>query len=120
MGARGTELIVGGRNDPDWGPVVLVGMGGVLAELYHDVRLLPADLPRAAILAELGRLKAAALLTGYRGSPALDVGAVADIVMAVGGLLRAEPRVREIDINPVLVYPEGQGAVALDALMLLA
>ena len=120
MGARGTELIVGGRNDPDWGPVVLVGMGGVLAELYHDVRLLPADLPRAAILAELGRLKAAALLAGYRGSPALDVGAVADIVMAVGGLLRAEPRVREIDINPVLVYPEGQGAVALDALMLLA
>lgn len=120
MGARGLELIVGGRNDPDWGPVVLVGAGGVMAELFHDVRLLPADLPRDAIVAELRALKSGALLDGFRGSPPLDVAALARLVGVVGALLRAEPRIAEIDLNPVIVYPDGEGVVALDALLLLA
>ncbi|MBD8545157.1 acetate--CoA ligase family protein [Sphingomonas sp. CFBP 8760] len=119
MGERGTELIVGARNDPEWGPVILLGFGGVMAELLHDVRLVPHDLTRAAIVAELRQLKSAALFDGFRGSPALDVDAVADIVIAVGRLLAAEPAIREIDLNPVLVYPVGKGAVALDALMLV-
>jgi acyl-CoA synthetase (NDP forming) len=118
MGARGHELIVGARNDPDWGPVILVGLGGVMAELFHDVRLLPPDLTKAAIVAELDALKSAPLLRGFRGSPALDVDAVADLIGRVGALLQANPRIREIDINPVVVYPNG--AVALDALMLVA
>lgn len=62
MGRRGVELIVGARNDPDWGPVILVGFGGVTAELLHDVRLLPIDLTRDAIVAELRALKQGALL----------------------------------------------------------
>lgn len=118
MGARGTELIIGARNDPDWGGVILVGFGGVQAELMHDVRLLPTDLPRAVIVAELRRLKMGALLDGYRGSPALDVDAVAEVIEAVGRLLAGSPGVREIDLNPVVVYPAGEGAVALDALIL--
>jgi acyl-CoA synthetase (NDP forming) len=120
MGARGTELIVGARNDPDWGAVVLVGFGGVQAELLHDVRLLPIDLPRAEIAAELRRLKMGALFDGFRGAPALDVDAVVDIVVALGRVLAGTPGVREIDLNPVVVYPQGQGAVALDALILAA
>jgi acyl-CoA synthetase (NDP forming) len=119
MGNRGTELIVGARNDPEWGPVILLGFGGVMAELLHDVRLVPPDLTRDAIIAEMRKLKSAALFDGFRGSPALDIGAVADIVMAVGCLLAAEPSIREIDLNPVVVYPVGEGAVALDALMLV-
>lgn len=118
MGARGLELIVGARNDPEWGPVVLVGFGGVQAELLHDVRLLPPDLTHDAILAELRRLKSGALLNGYRGSPALDVDAVAKVIATVGRLLLGTPSIREIDLNPVVVYPKGQGAVALDALIL--
>lgn len=118
MGARGTELIVGAKNNPDWGPVILVGFGGVTAELLHDVRLLPHDLTHEAIVAELRALKSGALLDGYRGSPALDVDAVADIIEAVGRLLAGTPAIREIDLNPVVVYPKGQGAVALDALIL--
>ena len=118
MGARGLELIVGGRNDPDWGPVVLVGAGGVLAELFHDVRLLPADLPHDAIVAELRALKSGALLDGFRGSPALDVAALARLVGVVGALLRTNPGIAEIDLNPVIVYPDGRGVVALDALLL--
>ena len=120
MGARGTEFIVGGRNDPDWGPVVLAGAGGVMAELFRDVRLLPADLTEDQIIEQLHALKSAALLTGFRGSPPLDVAALARLIAAVGALLRAEPRIVEIDLNPVIVYPDGQGVVALDALMLVA
>ena len=118
MGARGVELIVGARNDPDWGPVILVGFGGVQAEILQDVRLLPADLTRDAIIAELRKLKSGALLDGWRGSPALDVEAVAAIVATLGRLLRGTPAIREIDLNPVIVYPKGEGAVALDALIL--
>ncbi|BAK67177.1 feruloyl-CoA synthetase [Sphingobium sp. SYK-6] len=119
MGARGLELIVGAKNDPQWGPVILAGFGGVTAEILQDVRLLSPDMTKEAIVAELGKLKQAALLHGYRGSPALDVGAVAELIGQVGRLLRGEPRIQELDLNPVVVYPEGQGAIALDALMLV-
>jgi acyl-CoA synthetase (NDP forming) len=118
MGARGTELIIGAKNDPEWGPVILVGFGGVQAELLKDVRLLPHDLSREAINAELRALKSGAILDGFRGSPALDVDAVADVVAALGSVLAGTPAIREIDLNPVVVYPKGQGAVALDALIL--
>jgi acyl-CoA synthetase (NDP forming) len=119
MGERGMEMIVGARHDPQWGPVILVGFGGVTAEVIRDVRLLPPDLPQASVLRELDRLKGAALLHGHRGAPALDVGALADLVVRLGALLRSQPRIREIDLNPVVVYPQGRGVLALDALMLL-
>jgi acetate---CoA ligase (ADP-forming) len=117
MAAKGVELIVGGRNDPEWGPVVLVGLGGVLAEALHDVRLLPPDLSVDAITDELNQLKGAALLRGFRGAPALDVQAAATIVQRVGSLMRIASAIKEIDINPVVVYPAGHGALALDALI---
>jgi acyl-CoA synthetase (NDP forming) len=119
MGKRGVELIVGARNDPDWGPVILAGFGGVLAEVLQDVRLLPADLTHDGIVRELNLLKSSALLRGFRGSAALDVAAVAQIITRIGRLLLAEPTIREIDLNPVIAYPQGEGAVALDALMLV-
>ena len=109
MGARGLELIVGARNDPDWGPVILIGFGGVQAEILQDVRLLPPDLAHDAIVAELRSLKQGPLLDGWRGSPALDVDAVANIVSAIGQLLLGTPAIREIDLNPVVVYPKGTG-----------
>ncbi|CAM5524520.1 acetate--CoA ligase family protein [Sphingobium scionense] len=118
MGARGIELIVGARSDPDWGPVILAGFGGVTAEILQDVRLLTPDLPIEAIIGELHQLKQAALLRGFRGAPALDVAAVAQIIATLGRILLTEPAIREIDLNPVILYP--QGAVALDALMLTA
>ena len=117
MGAPGVELIVGGRNDPEWGPVVVVGFGGVQTEILKDSRLLAPDMNDFEILAELGRLKGAALLESFRGSSPLDVEAVVRIVRAVGFLLLDEPSVREIDLNPVVIYHRGEGAVALDALI---
>lgn len=118
MGKRGVELIIGARNDADWGPVILVGFGGVTAELLHDVRLLPVDLTHGAIVAELRALKQGALFDGYRGSPALDVDAVARLIADLGRVLAGTPSIREIDLNPVVVYPSGEGVVALDALIL--
>jgi acetate---CoA ligase (ADP-forming) len=120
MGARGVELIVGGRNDAEWGATVLVGFGGVQAEILKDFILLPAGLGQTAIVAALYSLRSGALLRGFRGSPALDVDAVAQIIERVGAVLRAEPSIREIDLNPVVIYPAGKGAVALDALILTA
>lgn len=120
MGRRGVELIVGARNDRDWGPVLLVGMGGVMAELLHDARLIPANLPADEIAAELMKLKCAPLLRGFRGDPAVDVAAAAQIVARIGTLVQSDPRIREIDVNPVVVYPAGEGAVALDALIYIS
>ena len=119
MGKQGVELIIGAKSDPDWGPVILVGFGGVTAELFQDVRLLPPDLTETAIIGELNQLKSAAMLRGFRGSPALDVSAVAQLIASLGRLLRANPAIRELDLNPLVVYPDGEGVVALDALMLI-
>jgi acyl-CoA synthetase (NDP forming) len=115
MAPRGIELIVGGRNDPDWGSVVLVGFGGVLAEAHEDVRLLPADLSNTAIVSELLSLKSAVLLRGFRGSAPISMDAVSDVVVKVGALMRAYPDISELEINPLAVYPEH--VLALDALM---
>lgn len=115
MGERGVELIVGAKNDPEWGPVILVGFGGVMAEILHDVRLLTPDLPVEAIERELYQLKSATLLRGFRGSPAIDVRAVAEMVATVGRVMLSAPEIAEIDLNPVVAYP--QGAIALDALI---
>jgi len=119
MAAKGLEMIVGAKRDPGWGPLLMVGLGGIFAEALGDVRLMPADNDVPAIEAEIGRLKGAPLLAGYRGEPPLDVSALARAAARIGDLLRADPRVREIDINPLMVYPRGQGVLALDALLVL-
>jgi acetate---CoA ligase (ADP-forming) len=117
MSAPGIELIVGVRNDPDWGPVLLIGVGGVFAEALNDVRLIPPDLPVEVIVEEILQLKCAALLSGFRGSRAIDVKAVADVVHRLGAFALANPQIKEVDINPLVAYANEGGAVALDALI---
>jgi len=120
MGQKGVELIAGARNDPQWGPVLLIGFGGVLAEAIHDVRLLPPDLPIHCIEEELNQLRCSALLRGFRGAPALDIVAAATVVSKLGRLMRSNLDILEVDINPLVIYPNGSGAVALDALICVA
>lgn len=117
MASKGLEFIVGSRRDPVWGPVVLVGIGGILTEAIGDVRLLPPDLSKKAIVQELYKLKTAKLLDGFRGSPAVDVEAVAEVAVKIGNLMRTVPEIMEIDINPVFAHPRGEGVTALDALI---
>lgn len=119
MGKRGIELIIGAKRDADWGPVVLVGFGGVTAEILQDVRLITPDMTEATIIAEIGRLQSAALLHGYRGAPPCDIAAVARAVIVLMDVLLGTPAIREVDLNPVIIHPAGEGLVALDALMLV-
>jgi len=120
MGQLGTEVIVGARVDPEWGPVLLIGLGGVLAEALGDSRLLVPGLSRDAVVEELWKLKSSVLFRGFRGAPELDIDALAEIVVKLGELVVANPAIREVDINPVILYPMNKGAVALDALIITA
>ena len=117
MGEKGLELIAGARNDKDWGPVLLVGFGGVLAEAIEDVRILAADLRPPAIQEALYGLRCGALLRGFRGAPEYDVPAVADVLYRLGQLVRGNPEIGEVEVNPLVVYSKGRGALALDALI---
>lgn len=117
MAPPGTEFIVGARNDAQWGPVLVIGLGGLLAEVLGDLRVLPADLAAVEIADEFRKLRVAAILDGFRGAPPLDVAALAEIAARLGAFVRAHPEIVEVDINPVVVYAKGVGAVALDALI---
>jgi acyl-CoA synthetase (NDP forming) len=119
MSPPGIEMIVGARRDPDWGPVIAAGFGGVRVELLDDVRLLAPDVTERDILDELTRLRGAELLAGARSAPPADTAALAAIILKVAALMRAVTDVIEIDLNPVVVYAQGQGACALDALVVV-
>ena len=120
MSPKGLELVVGGRRDPRWGPVVLIGLGGIMVEALGDVRLVAADASREEFVAEFGKLKASKMLYGFRNQPPVDVEAAADVAVAIGRLLQATPEITDVEINPLMVYERGRGAVALDALIVSA
>ncbi len=118
--AQGLETLIGVINDPGFGPVVALGLGGVLTEVLKDVtyRVAPFDLETAREM--IAELRAAKLFEGYRGKPAADKEALAQALVAVSGMAVAlAPRLKELDINPVFVRPAGQGVVAADALVVL-
>jgi acyl-CoA synthetase (NDP forming) len=117
MAGKGLELIVGARRDPQWGAVLMLGLGGIWVETLKDVQLLPASAGKAAIKEALGRLKGNALLQGTRGAPPVDLDAVADIAQTVGDIVERSAEIVELEINPLVAYPVGKGAQALDALI---
>ena len=108
-----TELILGVQRDPDFGPLVMVGAGGVLVELMKDVQLAPAPLSHMAALALLNKLRCLPLLTGYRGRPHADLDAIADVMVRLGALATSDERLRELDINPLFIA--GDRVAAADA-----
>jgi acetate---CoA ligase (ADP-forming) len=115
LSSPGTEFIVGARNDKDWGPILLVGLGGVFAEALQDARLLAPGLSRIEIEGEIRKLKAATILRGFRGAAPPNIAALARIVSIVGAFIRAHPEVLEIDLNPVVVT--ASDASIVDALI---
>ena len=119
MSPRGVELMVGAKRDPGWGTVLLLGLGGVWVEALGDVQVLPETADKVQIMEALGKLRAAKLLVGMRGAPPADLAAVADVVLAIGRLMQSVPEISEIDINPLTVHGEGEGATAVDALIVV-
>ncbi len=108
---QGVELLVGGIRDPEFGAMVMAGLGGVLAETQRDVQLAVAPVDTGQARAMLSSLRGAAILGGLRGSPPVHLGFVAEIIVAVGDLMAAHPEIAELDLNPVLAGPDGCVAV---------
>jgi acyl-CoA synthetase (NDP forming) len=114
MTDAGLEWLVGGRQDVTFGPIVVVGMGGIYVEVLREtgIRVAPIDHQEAARLVDESR--AAALLRGARGQPEMDREALLDVVVRVSWLLYDFPEIREMDLNPLRVLPRGRGCAALD------
>jgi acyl-CoA synthetase (NDP forming) len=116
--AAGLETIVGAVNDATFGPTVAFGLGGIFTELLHDVTHAFAPFDAETARGIVGEIRGAALLNGYRGGPALDVAALADVLARVSQLIADHSdRIAEIDINPLFVRETG--VVAADALIVL-
>jgi acyl-CoA synthetase (NDP forming) len=113
-------VILGYRRDPQVGPVVMLGVGGVLAEIYRDfsLRLAPVTEEEAARMIE--EVKGLAVIRGYRNLPRGDIAALARAVSAFSGLAQVESRIIEAEVNPLFVKPEGEGVVAVDGVLVLA
>jgi hypothetical protein len=112
------ELIIGAKRDHSFGPVILVGAGGIHAELVKDTAVELAPVTPATARDMLARLISAPLLSGWRGAPAPDVTALAQVIAQVSDLLVARPDLTEIELNPVRVGPDG--VLAVDALIILS
>ncbi len=120
IGGGVAEILVGITCDPQFGQVLVLGAGGVLAELLGDTTSLLPPWNRTAVHAALRRLRVAKLLDGYRGKPAADVEALVAIILGVARFASAHlDSLIELDVNPVVVRPLGKGAVAVDALIRL-
>ena len=111
MLAGGCEVILGGKRDPSFGPVVMFGLGGVYVEVFEDVAFRLAPLTREDAEEMIAEVRGSRLLRGVRGEPPLDVEAVTAALMALSRLLAECPEVMEVDVNPLLVFEHGVAAV---------
>ena len=120
MVKEGVEVIIGVNCDPQLGPVLLFGSGGVMVEVYNDVALRRCPITRSEAQAMIAEVKGARLLRGFRGRPAADLEALADTLVRISHLaMHLEGHLAELDINPLMVLPSGQGVKAVDALVVL-
>ena len=120
MAPRGVEVVMGIQRDPSFGPVLMFGLGGVSVELFKDVAFGLCPLSRGAAHGLIAQTKAAALLRGFRGQPAADIEALVDAMVRLSQFAAHHgDRLAEMDVNPVIVLPQGQGVLALDAMIAL-
>jgi acetyltransferase len=120
MVRRGIELIVGARRDPSFGPVVMFGHGGIYVEVMKDVSFRAAAMDRAEAVEMMKEIRAYPLLLGVRGEERKDIETVVDAILKLATVIRRCPGISDIEVNPLVVYDEGEGAVAVDARVLLA
>lgn len=115
MAPKGLEVIVGMRRDPTFGPLMMFGLGGTMVELLKDISFKVAPLTSEDIDEMIENTLAGKLLKGYRGSAKADIKAVKEAIARLSQLSLDNPAISEIEINPLIVYPEGQGAISLDS-----
>jgi acetyltransferase len=118
MAKKGVEIIIGTMQDKTFGPMIMTGLGGITTELFSDVVYRPAPVSADEAIATLAELKAAPLLNGFRGAAKVDIAALARLISQISMLAAAtRDRIAEIELNPVLVHPEGKGVTIVDALV---
>jgi len=117
MAPAGQEVIIGMNRDPQFGPIILFGLGGVLVEIFRDVALRHPPLSREDALEMIQQIKGYPVLAGYRGQQPVDMDALADCLLAVSQLAEENPQIVEIDLNPVFAYP--QSALVADARIIM-
>jgi acetyltransferase len=120
MVTGGLELILGGRQDPHFGPVVLVGLGGIFVEIFEEVVLRVVPITPTEAMKMIENLRGYQILQGARGHKRSDIEAVVDTLLRVSQLLVDFPEIKELDINPLRVFHEAEGCRALDARMIVA
>lgn len=119
MAPAGHEVIIGMRRDPNFGPVMMFGLGGIYVELFRDVAFRVAPLTHDDALEMIFETRAGRLLSGFRNQPTADLEAILDAILRLSHLALDFPEIQEAEINPLLVRPKGGGAVALDCRILL-
>ena len=120
MAAIGKELILGGKQDPQFGPVVLLGLGGIFVEVLDDVVVRTAPISHLEALVMIEELRGFQVLKGARGETPVDIEAVVDALLRIAQLLCDFPQIQELDLNPLRVFGAGEGCCALDARLLLS
>lgn len=119
MVTGGRELILGGRQDPQFGPVVLVGLGGIFVEIFEEIALRVAPITPREAMEMIEELRGYQILRGARGHKRSDIEAVVEALLRLSQLLQEFPEIQEVDINPLKVFHEKDGCLALDARMVL-
>jgi len=119
MVTGGRELILGGRQDPQFGPVLMVGLGGIFVEIFDEVALRVAPITRREAQEMIGELRGAQILRGARGHKPSDTGALVEALLRLSKLLVDFPEIKEVDINPLRVFHDQEGCRALDARIIL-
>jgi succinyl-CoA synthetase beta subunit len=116
MVSGGVEMVVSAMRNPDFELVLAIGSGGVMIELLEDIRYLATPCDPRQIRRAIDQLRGKRILEGFRGAPATDIDALVSAVLGVAALAQAQG-LAEIEINPLIVLPQGQGAMAVDCIM---
>jgi len=119
MAPPGTEIIVGARRDKVFGPIVMVGLGGIYVEVMKDVTFRAFPMDHKEVLKMIKEIKSYPILLGVRGEKVKDIDALADVILRLGSLIRKCRFISDIEINPLMVYEQGLGATAVDVRILL-
>jgi acyl-CoA synthetase (NDP forming) len=118
MAPQGTEVIVGMTTDPQFGPVMMFGLGGIMVEVLKDVSFRLVPLAEKDADQMINEIKGRPVLAGVRGQPPSDVAALKQTILKVSEFVQQHPEVRELDLNPVFAYPDG--ALAVDARIVIS
>lgn len=120
MVQKGVELIIGARRDPQLGPIVMCGLGGIYVEVMKDVAFRAASLNKKEARSMLSEIRSYPLLLGVRGEEQKDIDIVVDTIIKVATIIRKIPRITDIEINPVVVYEQGKGLKAVDVRIIIS